>query len=317
MGCIGVVFKFIGLAAIGIVLLGLIGMCANQEPTSGVQSSSKAKQIFGSTKDSNFRDKFTEQQRKTIQSLVYADLWVQFYSEQAGIVSQPSGELVPIIKATKILKDYQRNELKAEKDYSDKEIIVTGTIDTVKTTIGGTAYLSLNAGEMFETILASFKGEYKEALSNLLPGEQYTMRCKCQGVTLGALHLADCIPIGSWLSQLADNILYNMHNIYPEKAQFAYENKPGKIYESVKKDIKNFLYIFFAVKKLPENHPLFQYINKSGSWDVEKYKKELPMIDEDVKGMLEELGFKEDVFQQLFLPKNEILPEKKIYKIEI
>lgn len=108
--------------------------------------------------------------------------------------SKPSEEqLAHIIEieAPKLASEFQRNEIKAEHDYKDKQLSVTGTITEINNTGSGEIVLkSTYDSYILNTVKCSL--ENKETALNLNIGDQITLDGICQGMYGNQIDLLHC-----------------------------------------------------------------------------------------------------------------------------
>lgn len=98
------------------------------------------------------------------------------------------------IKGTTLYKDYDSNEVYADEKYKNKELMVTGAVNSVDKDFKGNAILILNGNGYFGHVVANF-GESPEAisaLSKIKKGSIQSMVCSVDGMFIRTVHLENC-----------------------------------------------------------------------------------------------------------------------------
>ena len=104
-----------------------------------------------------------------------------------------SSEVTMRVTAKTLLKDYEANELAFEEKYVDKVLAVTGTIDDVGRAIDSLSVgFKAESGGTLNQVTAYFSESHKSALAKLKKGQSVTVKCRCKGVSVGVILLANC-----------------------------------------------------------------------------------------------------------------------------
>ena len=99
------------------------------------------------------------------------------------------------ITASDLASAYEANEVRADSNYKDKMLAVTGTVDLIQSTLFGSLYVSLKDESKqysFMSITCYFPDEAKNQLANLSKGQKVTVTGKCGGKTMSIVSLRDC-----------------------------------------------------------------------------------------------------------------------------
>lgn len=113
-----------------------------------------------------------------------------------GGESSPAARSRPVatIEHWRLLREYADNEVKANSQYTDKRITVTGPLD----------YVSVDKGKMiarfsvpavsYTQLFAEFPDSEKSSVANLRSNQQIVVECTCLGViSTGRLEMNDCV----------------------------------------------------------------------------------------------------------------------------
>jgi hypothetical protein len=115
------------------------------------------------------------------------------------------------ISADEIQRDYERNEVSADKTYRSRPIIVSGRISSIDRSLGENYSISLQGGDnMFMSPRASMADGFTEYLASLNKGQEVYLACKGDGMLIGSAILKDCQPIENWADIEARNYLQNL-----------------------------------------------------------------------------------------------------------
>lgn len=92
------------------------------------------------------------------------------------------------IKARTLVRDYIKNEVRADGKYKGKEFYVYGIVDSIGNDIMNDAYVTLR-GAQFRTVQCFVKD--KNVAANLDKGQRVTFHCECKGLMMNVL-MRDC-----------------------------------------------------------------------------------------------------------------------------
>lgn len=110
----------------------------------------------------------------------------------------------------KIEKAYAVNELKGNKAYKGKLVVINGKAEEVSVGAFGGIQLALKASNPYLPAMASFKEQkgQQSILENLGKGSQVQLLCECKGTTAGFLRFEDC-QFTKYLAQKAQRRVDN------------------------------------------------------------------------------------------------------------
>ena len=144
--------------------------------------------------------------------LVNIDNGQQSIVETLGLFTLPLK-----VTADKLQKDYEKNEVKADSDYKNKTLIVTGKIDAIQKDAFNNMLLKLVGGSnMFLYPSATVDKKYTDWVSGLNKGENVKLVCSGKSFVMGSASLGDCVPFKRWLeNQNLDAVLLNEYKNNP------------------------------------------------------------------------------------------------------
>jgi hypothetical protein len=97
------------------------------------------------------------------------------------------------LEATQLFKEYWENQLAADNSYKDRELTVTGVVQSVSS--GSELVVNLRGGgrqELTKRIKCYFDGKYKGELASLKPDKKLQVKGICQGKVEGQVVLKNC-----------------------------------------------------------------------------------------------------------------------------
>ncbi|MFA8300352.1 MAG: hypothetical protein ACEPOV_09340 [Hyphomicrobiales bacterium] len=108
--------------------------------------------------------------------------------EKTGKVENANFDLA--VSSIELIRKYDENELAADREYKDKILEVTGTLEKVDRGIGN-YYLILEGDKYSYTGVQCFFDK-ENGLADLKAGQEVTVIGYCNGIVLN-IHLKDCI----------------------------------------------------------------------------------------------------------------------------
>lgn len=103
------------------------------------------------------------------------------------------------ITAAKYDKEFDENEVAAQKKYKGKTIIVSGKIKDFGTDLFGNPFITLIGSDQFIGVSAGFPKGQTDHIALLKKGQQVDLICKGAAKVMGA-SLSDCLPLSAWQS---------------------------------------------------------------------------------------------------------------------
>ncbi|MBY0544678.1 MAG: OB-fold putative lipoprotein [Gammaproteobacteria bacterium] len=215
------IFRWFKLASASFFILTMVTACKGTDPASTL----------------------SEEQKNIIKALVADDIAIGIDAGGSAILSPESGYIkTPLIftTAAALQKDYEANEVNADLKYSDKTVVLIGTVTEISRGIGENYYISLRGGSnQFMPPRANMADGYRDFIAQLRKGD--SIRLVCDGKThmlIGSAVVENCLPEDAWVAATSQAI-------------------DSKILTSSADDKRANLFISFVVflsKKLPENN---------------------------------------------------------------
>lgn len=98
----------------------------------------------------------------------------------------------PHFSATDIMKEYDDNVVNADKEYTGKVLVVSGTISSIDKTNGGrNLCVLLKSGTYFYGVQLNFNSDQEDAVAELSPGQDIEVIGKCTGKSGTILLIVD------------------------------------------------------------------------------------------------------------------------------
>ena len=89
---------------------------------------------------------------------------------------------------------YNANEVAADGKYKDKDILVSGVVNSIGVDVMGTSFVTLKSDGVLLGVQCMFDDQYKPQLAKLQKGNYVKVRGTCKGNALGiGITVADCI----------------------------------------------------------------------------------------------------------------------------
>lgn len=105
----------------------------------------------------------------------------------------PTEEPVIEITPSELYNAYEENEVAADNQYKGKLVRITGTIDNIGKDILDEVYITIEAGNTFDSIQCYFENEEQiEKVATLKSGEEITLVGECTGLTITTVMMHSC-----------------------------------------------------------------------------------------------------------------------------
>lgn len=109
------------------------------------------------------------------------------------------------ITAKELQKVYASNEARGDKNYKDKNIIITGIVKSIDSSIGDIPVISLKTDDMFNAVRLNLAKKYRSIAADLDKNQKVTFACVGDGVIIGSPTLTDCKPVPSEVSKITND----------------------------------------------------------------------------------------------------------------
>lgn len=95
------------------------------------------------------------------------------------------------VSASSLYTAYDKNAIAADKQYTDRLVKVSGTVETIDRGIDQKPYITLKTNAMFMSVQCEFSPESEGALSSLSKGQQVSVVGTCRGKIMNVM-VTDC-----------------------------------------------------------------------------------------------------------------------------
>ncbi|OTA20145.1 hypothetical protein Xbed_01619 [Xenorhabdus beddingii] len=117
------------------------------------------------------------------------------------------------VTARELQKNYAANEARGDKTYKDKDMIITGIVSSIDSSLGDIPIVTLKTNDMFSSVHVRFKKQYRDIAIDLNKNQKVTFFCKGDGVIIGSPTVSQCAPV-----DVAKNDFINKQKQYVNKA---------------------------------------------------------------------------------------------------
>lgn len=196
------VLKWIGVFFLVIIVIGIF---AGKEDSStkdgepGVKASSSSVADNKSAGNNEAANKFSANEMDALKALVKDDIKTNL----TGGDSHYDYGYTPVT-AQGIYKVYSANEARGDKTYKNKKLIVSGTVESVTSSIGDIPVISLKTGDMFNTVNVNMARKYRELATDLNKNQKVSFACVGGTVVIGMPSVRDCRPVDVVTSELTE-----------------------------------------------------------------------------------------------------------------
>lgn len=98
------------------------------------------------------------------------------------------------VSSLQLSKDYENNEIAADKKYKGNLLQVTGKVQGIDSDFSNDAVVLLNANNQFMSVRATGDEAFNEYAATLSKGKSITLLCRGNGEVIGSASLKDCQP---------------------------------------------------------------------------------------------------------------------------
>ena len=107
------------------------------------------------------------------------------------------------VNATDLQNEYERNEVAADRQFRNKNLIVTALVKSIDRSAGENYYLKLEAkSNMFSNPKAKMAEGQLDFLANLNKGEEVILACRGSGMFMGDAILENCLPLETYARKM-------------------------------------------------------------------------------------------------------------------
>ncbi|WP_350305177.1 OB-fold protein [Photorhabdus viridis] len=206
------VLKWIGIIFVVLIVIGIIADNDDEKPTEKVSVSS------GESK-SNKSISLSQKEAEFINVAIEDDANVAF--EGGDSMFKPD---IIFVTASELQNDYSANEARGDKTYKDKNLVITGMVSSIDSSIGDIPVVTLKTNDMFNRVHVRFKKQYRDAAIDLNKNQKVAFFCKGDGVIIGSPTVSDCTPV-----DVAKSDFINQQKQYVNKAIDGDKSVPNDI----------------------------------------------------------------------------------------
>ena len=143
---------------------------------------------------------FTEIESNIFRSFIEDEIEVTADGGESSLVEMNVLTLPQTVTANILQKDYEKNEVKADSEYKNKTLLVTGKVESIQKDAFSNLILKLAGGtNMFLSPSATVKKEYTNWVSALNKGNNVKLVCTGKSFIVGMATLDDCVPFKNWI----------------------------------------------------------------------------------------------------------------------
>lgn len=117
------------------------------------------------------------------------------------------------VTAKEMFKTYSENEARGDKKFKGKDVIISGSIESITSSIGDIPVVSLKTGDMFQTVNVNFSRKYRDIAVDLNKNQKVTFACVGGSVVIGMPSVRDCKPIDSVIDSIVNGKIDDMKSV--------------------------------------------------------------------------------------------------------
>lgn len=121
-------------------------------------------------------------------------LAIIFGSSDSTTQTPTAPEQIVVVQSLQLARDYDSNEIAADKAYKGKALEVTGRITSIDSDVSNDAVVSLNGTNGFNDVRAMGDSDFNDYAATLRKGETITLMCKGGGEMITSPILINCKP---------------------------------------------------------------------------------------------------------------------------
>ncbi|AOM42702.1 OB-fold protein [Xenorhabdus hominickii] len=195
------VLKWIGIVFVVLIVIGFIAGKGEDKSSGDVSVSSNSSSGKKSIS-------LTEKEAEFINSLIENDANTAFSGGNSMI--KPD---VIFVTAKELQQNYAENEARGDRTYKDKDLVITGIVSSIDSSLGDIPVVTLKTNDLFNSVHIRFKKQYRDTAIDLNKNQKVTFFCQGNGVMLGSPTVSNCSPV-----DVAKNDFINKQKQYVNKA---------------------------------------------------------------------------------------------------
>ena len=100
---------------------------------------------------------------------------------------------LPRVSAVQLSRDFSNNEVAANRQYKGKEMLITGVVAEISTTLTGAPQINLNGTGILQMVFAELERDHADTAATLRKGTNISLQCTVEGYVLSNVMADDCI----------------------------------------------------------------------------------------------------------------------------
>lgn len=99
---------------------------------------------------------------------------------------------LPRVSAVQLSRDFSNNEVAANQKYKGKEVVISGVVAEISTTISGAPKITLNGIGMLQMVFADLERDQANSAATIKKGTNISLQCTVKGYILNNVMADDC-----------------------------------------------------------------------------------------------------------------------------
>ena len=99
---------------------------------------------------------------------------------------------LPRVSAVQLSRDFSNNEVAANQKYKGKEVVISGVVAEISTTISGAPKITLNGIGMLQMVFADLERDQANSAATIKKGTNISLQCTVKGYILNNIMADDC-----------------------------------------------------------------------------------------------------------------------------
>ncbi|MCG3684057.1 OB-fold putative lipoprotein [Arcobacter lacus] len=163
----------------------------------------------------NAEDIFNELESNLFKAMINDELETIAKDGEATFVENGLFVLPQKVSSDKIQKEYEKNEVKADLEYGNKLLLITGKVDTIQKDIANNLIVKIKGGNnTFIMPTAQIQKKYINWVASINKGNNIKLVCENKGLFVGMVNLINCTPFDNWLVE--QNLESKIFNYYKD-----------------------------------------------------------------------------------------------------
>lgn len=135
-------------------------------------------------------NQLTIDEKAALSNIISQDVSVGFM----GIKSHYEYGYKPVT-ANEMQAIYSANEVKGDRTFKGKGLIISGTVESIKSGYKDVPVVALESGDRIRNVNLEFSTKYEDIAVELVKGQRVTFACTGGAVVMGFPSLVECMPV--------------------------------------------------------------------------------------------------------------------------